>query len=349
MASGRNLLKVRRWENKPLRVLYWNAEDPQDENLRRGAAICQHYSITDEEIGGRLFLQSGREAEPILAHSDRGSFRPAKDQFDELERLLSEDSIDVLILDPWVGFHRLPENDNGAMGSLCYALARLAERRNCAIELIHHTRKPGPGSKQTETSVDDGRGASAVLAAMRSARVLNRMSSDEAMKAGIHPDERWRYSRISNGKANLAPPEKALWRRIVNEQLLNGPGGSAGDDIGVMEQRSWPDRAGGPTLDDVRAIQGAIAAGEWREDARSNEWAGFAVIEALGLDPTNAGDKARAREILAVLKEDGSLRAVGGMDRNRKRRTFIRVGKLNIGRKSQQTDDQTDEVEALEW
>jgi hypothetical protein len=347
MASGRNLLNVRRWEGKPLRVLYWNAEDPQDENLRRGAAICQHYDITDEEIGGRLFLQSGREAELILACTDRGGFRLNKDKFDELERLLAENSLDVLMLDPFVGFHRLSENDNGAMGSFCYALGRVAERRNCAVEVIRHTRKPGP--KQTETSVDDGRGASAVLAAMRSARVFNRMSPDEASKAGIHPDERWRYSRINEGKGNLAPPEKALWRRMASERLFNGPGGSAGDDIGVMEQWSWPDRAGGLTSVDVRAIQDAIAKGKWRSDIQTRDWAGNAVAKTLDFDASEKAGKARAKEILAALKEGGWLKVVYAPDKNGDQRPFVCVGKLNDLRKSQQTDDETGEEDPGEW
>ena len=45
----------------PLRVVLWNGEEDQDELDRRVAAVCQHYGITEADLGGRLFVQSVRD------------------------------------------------------------------------------------------------------------------------------------------------------------------------------------------------------------------------------------------------------------------------------------------------
>ena len=79
--------------------------------------------------------------------------------------------------------------------------AKIAEETNTSIELVHHVRKGAPG---VETTVEDGRGAVALLAAARSARVLNVMTESEAEKAGV--ERRRSHFRVDNGKANLAPP-----------------------------------------------------------------------------------------------------------------------------------------------
>ena len=57
----------------------------------------------------------------------------------------------------------------------------IADVTNTAIDLAHHTRKTGGA----EVTVEDGRGAVALLNAVRSARVLNMMTEDEAAKAGV--------------------------------------------------------------------------------------------------------------------------------------------------------------------
>jgi AAA domain len=345
MAGDRDLFGTR--PVGPLCVLYANGEDPQDENLRKAAAVCRHYGITGDELGGRLHLLSGRDSNLILAKSGRDGVIINREAFAELRRVITEIRADVVVLDPIVGFHRLVENDNTAMGALCYALARLAEEANCAVELVAHTRKMG--LRQTEIGVDDGRGASAVIAAMRSARVFNRMSAEEADKAGVHPGDRWRYSRIDNGKSNLAPPEKTVWRKMASVPLWNGPDGAAGDEVGVMTAWRWPDRAGQLTGDEIRAIQGVIAGRDWRSDIRAGDWAGYAVGEALGFDAREPSGKARAKEILSALTADGSLKAVNGTDRKGNNRPCIRVGNLNQLRKSNEIEDETGGEVAGEW
>jgi hypothetical protein len=340
MATGKPLLGVP--PKGQLRGLYWNGEDEQNENLRKARAVGLHYGIGDEEIGGRLFLRSNRDHKLMLADA-KGLNNAALARF---EQEIRKHNLDFVILDPFVGFHGLPENDNTAIGNLCYALAGVADRCDCAIELAHHTRKPAV--KQTEASVDDGRGASAMLAAVRSGRVLNRMPETEAQKAGIHVDDCWRYSRRDNGKANFAPRGgTATWLKMVSVPLWNGPDGSAGDEMGVFESWTWPDRSGEFSLEEARAIQEAIGAGEWLANMQAKEkWAGHAIANALDMDLSEPADKEAAKVILKALIADGSLKKTKHWDENRNERWFVVVGEKV---KSLRQNQQTPENGGFEW
>src|SRR5262249_60440359 len=83
-----------------------------------------------------------------------------------------------------------------------------------------------PTRGQAETPVQDARGSSAIIWAVRSARVFNFMTQDEASKLGITEGDRRRHIRITNGKANMGPLGKAEWIRIEGEDLPNGDEGA---------------------------------------------------------------------------------------------------------------------------
>ncbi|MDI1347113.1 MAG: AAA family ATPase [Pseudolabrys sp.] len=219
-ASGRPLLgaPVRR----PLRVWYWNGEDPIDELTRRVAAIMLHYEITESDIGGRLYLDSGRDKPLNLASPGPRGPLIDDEMVAHLGSALRSLEIDVAIFDPLVSCHNIPENDNGGMDHLVKkAFGAIAERANACVELVHHLRKGQPG--QDARSIEDTRGAVSVIGAVRSARVLNRMASADAQAVGVPSDQVSFYFRVDNGKANMQPPAtKAVWRKMVGESLGNG-------------------------------------------------------------------------------------------------------------------------------
>lgn len=323
MASGKNLLGDMPAEK--LRVWYWNGEDPREEIERRETAACVQHKVASEDMDGRLFINSGRDTEIVIARADHNGVKVAMPMVAALGRTIRENKIDLLIIDPFVASHAVPENDNGAINAVCRQWAMLAEETGCAIELVHHVRKGAAG--QNEYTVDDARGAGALLAAARSVRVLNRMSKDEASKAGIANPRS--FFRVDNGKANLAPPaESSTWREIVSVSLGNDRGAIRGDSVGVVMPWTWPDRSGAVTLDDVRTIQEAIAVGDWRSNVQSDaKWAGKVVADVLDLDLADPAAKASAKTILKALIDDGSLKLVGCRDDTRKLRTFVKVGK----------------------
>jgi AAA domain len=318
MASGRNLIgadPVRR-----LRIWLWNGEDPRDELERRIAATCHHYGLTKEDIGDRLFLDSGRDMEIILATQGRGGPEVAKPVEEGLINALRAARVDILIVDPFVSAHRVSENDNMAIDLVAKTFGGIAERADCAVELVHHVRK----TNGAEITVEDGRGASALIAAARSVRVLNPMSKDEATNSGVEVERRRFFFRSDIGKANLAPGEKAVWFNLVSVSLNNGP--DDGDKVGVVTKWEWPNPLDGVTVATLRAVQAEVARSRWRENIQASDWVGIAVARVLKLDPK---DKAARKKISGLMKiwiSNGMFAVVTGKDRNGEDRPYVEVG-----------------------
>ncbi len=323
MATGRPLLGVKIAE--PLRVWVINLEDPLEELERRVLAILLHFRIHPDELGGRLFLNSGRDTKVMIASTTRAGTVLARPVVDALGAEIIRRRADVVVIDPLVKAHQVPENDNGAIDMVCTALAGIADACGCAFDLIHHVRK----TNGAEVAVEDGRGASALLAAARSARALNRMSQAEADSAGV--DDPRSYFRAETGKSNLAPPEKADWFRLVSVALGNGDPSAPQDDgdrVGVAELWMWPDALADLTANDLLRVQRAVKEGRWRFDVQSSEWVGKAVAAVLGLDADAKADKARITSLLKTWIVSGALRKVDGLDDKRRTKVFVEVGTL---------------------
>ncbi|ACA15749.1 RecA-family ATPase-like protein [Methylobacterium sp. 4-46] len=321
MATGRPLLGI-----KPagrLRVWLWNGEDPLEELERRVLAACLHYSISEVDLDGWLFLDSGRDSGIILATTSKTGTTVAAPAFDQLEATIRENRIDVVILDPFVSTHAVSENDNSAIDLIAQGINRVAGRTNCAFELVHHVRKGQAGG--AEYTVEDGRGASALKDKTRAARVLNAMSKDEVERAGV--EESWRYFKVTTGKANLAPrDEKATWYRTASVDLGNATQERPSDHIGVVTAWEWPDAFNGVNVDDLRRAQAAVAKGQWRADVQAKNWVGHPIAEALGLNPDDKRDRDRIKALLRTWIRMRMFVVVQGRDEKSKPRPFIEVG-----------------------
>ena len=158
MVSGRALLHGIR-PTASLNVWIWNGEDPIDELNRRIAATAKHYGIKREECPGRLFVDSGRNLRLVVAETIKGGTVVARPVIDAIKATVSENKIDVLVIDPFVSCHRVSENDNSAIDTVAREWADIADATGCAVELVHHVRKVG----DVEVTVEDARGASALL------------------------------------------------------------------------------------------------------------------------------------------------------------------------------------------
>ena len=319
MTTGKPLLGVT--PNEVCRVWYWCGEDPLDEIIRRVAAACLHYSITPDDIGGRLFLDSGREQQIIIGATNRNGLTIAKPVVQAVADAIRERAIDVMTVDPFVSSHRVMENDNSAIDAVVKEWCRISEHTKTAIELVHHVRKTGG----QEVTFEDGRGAIAFGAAVRSGRVLNSMSRDEAEKAGI--DNPYRFFRIGSGKANMAPrSDRATWRELVSVPLGNGVEGGAGDFVGVVRKWQWPDPMDGLEPGAFDKVATVIRGGVWREDSRARDWAGIGIADALGLDLSEARDRARVASMLKSWIDSKALVVVERLDAKRMPKRFVEVG-----------------------
>ena len=322
MTSGLNLLGVQ--TAKKLRVWYWNGEDPREEIERRVEAACLHFGVDPASIEGQLFIDSGRETEIIIATQTKAGAVIASPTEAALTDALRTGEFDVLNVDPLVAAHRVSENDNMAIDAVAKAFGRIAGATNCAVETVHHVRKTGGA----EITAEDSRGASALVAAARSVRVLNPMTKDEGGQAGVGDDRRF-YFRSDIGKANLAPPStKATWFRLASIPLGNGSGGPVDDQdyVGVATPWTWPDALDGVTVADLRAVQARIAAGRYRESSQAADWAGKAVADVLRLDATKKAHKAKISRLLKTWISTGMFVVVEGLDAKREKRSFIEVG-----------------------
>lgn len=322
MASGKPILGIK--PKKRVRVAYWNGEDPFDETERRAMAIALHYGLTPDDLEGWLFLGSGREAEVIIATQTPSGALLMQPNVDRVRQFITDQKIEVAIIDPFVSSHRVTENDNPAIDLVAKTWGKIAGATNSAVELVHHTRK----TNGAEITVEDGRGAGALLAAARSARVLNVMSKDEAERAGIDARYHRSYFRVDNGKANMAPPpEGSRWHRFVGVDLGNGDALEPGDNVGVVTAWEWPDPFEGVSAADLLAVQRKIDGGHWRENIQAKEWAGHAVAEVLGLDAKDKADRTRIKGLLHTWLKADALVVSTAKDETHRERPVIEVGR----------------------
>lgn len=318
MAAHRDLLGV--FPTERIKVAYWNGEDPPEELQRRVEAVCMNYGIPPAEMDGHLFVDSGRILPLILAKEERHGAVLNQDIINAIIASIKENALDVLIIDPFIASHRVKESDNNSIEMVARAWSHIADVTNCAVNLVHHSRK----LNGEEVTAESARGASALLAAARAARTLNQMTKDEA--AQLNVENHRLYFRVDDGaKPNLSPPsDSTVWHQLVNVDLPNGPMGTVGDKVGVVTRWERPDPMGQLTARDLLAVQNAVGSGRWRENAQARDWVGKAIAQALKLSLPD--EASRVKYLLRVWLKSGALTIVQGLDSKRMPREFIEVG-----------------------
>lgn len=303
MVTGRDLLG--HTPPQPLTVWTFNLEDPLEELDRKLVAACLYYDIGAEEIDGRLYVDSGRDQQMVVAKQTRDGVTIVQPVVDSIVDELVRRKIDVLIVDPFVSCHEAAENDNPAIDRIVKEWGRIAGQANCSVHLFHHTRKSGPDA---EIDTESARGAKALTDAARVVRTLNRMTKKDGNAAGV--ENHRSYFRSYNDKENLAPPaHKSEWHELVSVSLGNGPLGIDGDHVGVVVAWKWPDPMEGMSVHDLIKVQRAIDAADepLRKSVQAKNWIGHCIAEALGLDASRSSDKARIKAMVKTWIESGAL------------------------------------------
>jgi AAA domain len=329
MAVGRDLLTGDVLPKGPLRAAYLNGEETQEELDRRVAAICQHYSIKPTDCGDRLWVISTRDSPiRVAVLGPQGNAVVDGDVVATLKEWCSQNRIDVLAIDPLISFHSTRESDNGDIDVVCkQAFGAIAGKEVRSVDLVHHPRKLPPG--ESSITVDDARGASALLSAVRLGRTLNFMTKAEAEQLGINEDDRRLHVKIENGKSNPGPIGKADWIKIEAENLPNG------DTVACVVRWSPPDPFDGVTVADLKVVQKVVQGGAFRANSQSEEWLGWWMAKNLtGLNiSARFDDKPRDRAavdrlnfILKTWVKSDVLSIVDGKDEKRRPRKFYAVG-----------------------
>lgn len=339
MASGKPLLGE--LPRGMFRVRIWNGEDPWMEMVRRIAAAMQHYGLTESDIGDRLIVDSGREMPIAIATKMRSGAVIQVPVRTELIRAIEAQKVDVLLIDPFISSHRVSENDNDDIDTVAKEFSSIADVTRIAIDLIHHSRK----LNGAEASIEDARGASALVSAVRSARALAKMTKAEAMRLGLE-GVRQSLFRFTDSQSNMAPPrsgELEQWFELRSERLCNGVGVDAlekalsGDSVQVvglfdtakaaekemlalMKQDSPEGQAAEKSLLDE------LSSGDWRWSAKGGEaWAGVAIARHLGFELDTPDDKERAKKVLKLLTDSGKIRAKTGFSSSKNKCSFVEV------------------------
>lgn len=292
IVTGRPLLG----EEVKERTNVWivNLEDPLEEIQRRVLAAMKHYGIKPDEVRGRLFVNAGRDFSLKFGIQTREGVLPNTKLVEYLCAKIPEKKIGCVFIDPFVGAHSINENDNMAVNAIVAEIRRVADETKAAIGLVHHIRK-GNGDDAT---IDSVRGAGSLIGAARAARVVNRISPDDAARVGLDETEAKSIFRVDDGKANLAPPaDAAVYRKMHGVKIDNG------EWIGVCVPFKLPDAFDGISVKDAKRAQQIVADahsdGEpLRESSQSPKWVGVPIADMLGIDITEKKGKAKVSSIV---------------------------------------------------
>jgi AAA domain/Bifunctional DNA primase/polymerase, N-terminal len=233
MAVQRKLL-----DDEPLRrlkVWYHNGEENWEELLRRLQAVCEYYGIAHSDLEN-WFCMTSAQRFPLrvaeMGSSDR--FSPDRNLLAHMYEEIRANEYDVICLDPLITLHGVPESNPVMMRGVMDIFRDLAAGINCSVEIVGHTRKPPIGFDAQLTAYDT-RGSGAIVDALRSVRMLDLMTVEEAEKAEVQDYERERHVRVTPAKRNYsATAAPSQWIRIENLIINNG------DDVGVVAPWEWP-------------------------------------------------------------------------------------------------------------
>lgn len=293
LVSGKPLLPPR-FAAGCYKVCVMNAEDGSDETHLRIAAAMKLHGITQADIAGGLMVRQPGDL-TLVRGSNGGRATEMPGIVDRLIQFLKRNAIDVLILDPLASFSEGEENSNTDMAVLIRAARRIATQAGVALVIVHHTRKTGGNA----AGVEDARGASALIAGVRSARVINTMTTEQAAELGVDLTRRRSFFSITNGKLNYAEPGADQWCEIVPVVLPNGEQ--------AHTIRPYIVRAVAMPYDVVRQIHGYLTE-HGPQRARGDDWFGWTVARLAGVEGADArttAAKKRAAKWIARLIELG--------------------------------------------
>lgn len=230
---------------KPAGAWVFNNEDDEDELHRRVYAAMLHHDIHPDHLlddvtnAPRLFINSGEHRPFMIAKRVANAAGFAHIPADEAAAIahIRANNIKLFVVDPFVETHEADENDNVQIAAIGRIYRRIAQQAECAVVLVHHTRKHPSGSAESYVGdQDSGRGAGALTALARIGVTLYGMSEKDAKKYRVDERERWRYVRLDDAKANLSPMRGdagARWFRRESVDLETS-GDDVAESVGVL-------------------------------------------------------------------------------------------------------------------
>jgi KaiC/GvpD/RAD55 family RecA-like ATPase len=314
--------------HKQGKVWLYNNEDDMPEMRRRIAAGAQTMDVSIKDISTEIFVNTGDERALMVAKTDKNGNVTQTPDIDGMIAEIKKRDIKLLIIDPFAETHAVNENSNDDIKQVAMMYRRIAKKCDCAVLLVHHTRKTASGMDGgVAGNMDSARGAGAFTGVCRVVSTLFGMSKPDANMLAISEDERHLYIRFDNAKANLSLiTHKAQWFARESVEIANG------EEIGILKPWIPPGPFEGVTSEHLHKLQNMVAHAEDAQDyyldsSRSKtRWIGIAVKEACGLDD-DVSNKRIALMVTEWVKQ-GRLQKVEIMNKDSKERLSIIVGEL---------------------
>lgn len=218
---------------KPCKILIINAEDDNDEMQRRLYAACGQMQITTlDELRERLAIAQAPETIVIAKADSRTKTVIAQPMVEQLVATVKEHQFDVLVVDPFAETFEGDENSNSELKWAAVLWRKIARETNAAVMLVHHTRKFGAEAG----NMDSARGGGALVGVARIVATLFQMTKEEAVVYDVEEEQRHKFLRFDDAKANLTLVTfAAKWFTKETVELPNGGDDEPPDEVGVLK------------------------------------------------------------------------------------------------------------------
>lgn len=283
---------------KRYRTLVINVEDDIDEQFRRLAAARHVMKPDSAMVKGMIGLV--RNADNIIVAKADPQKRTvvATPIVAALRAYIIANKIDALIVDPFAETFEGDENSNSEVKwAMRIWRDEIAKPTGCAVYLVHHTVKYANGGAGDANMV---RGAGAIVNSTRISATLMPMTADEAKLLNVPVEERNRYVRYDDAKANQSLLSgRAHWFRKVSVEIGNGAGLIAADEVGALDPWTPPDAFDGCSVQTIRMALERIHRGiegdngqptgeRFTRHRQGARWAGTVIVECFGMEPDRA-------------------------------------------------------------
>lgn len=288
---------------KRCRVLVVNVEDDIDEQRRRLAASRRLMGVDKADVIGRIILADEPNSIVVAARDERARSIITTPIARELADAIRRQQFDVLIVDPFAETFGGDENDNSEVKwAMKVWRDEVARATGAAVYLVHHTNKYSAGMAGSPDAI---RGAGAIVNSTRISSTLFPMTKEEAEALEIPAEDRHRYVRFDDAKANQSLISgRARWFEKVSVVLENGTAETPdGDEVGALQPWQPPNAFSGLSVATIRLALEMIDRGIEDSDghatgerftvhyrANSNRWVGVPVTQILGV----TADRAKA-------------------------------------------------------
>ena len=296
------------------KTLIINAEDDSDEMRRRLYAAAKEMKANWSDLKDRVAIAEAPGGTLIVAKADsRTKTVIEQPMVKQLIKTVNENQFDVLVVDPFAETFEGDENSNSELKWAAVLWRRIARETNCAVLLVHHTRK----FNAEAGDMDSARGGGALVGVARIVSTLFAMTEPEATIFNVKQDERHLYLRFDDAKANLTLVTfNAKWFKKKTFTLPNGDDDEPADEVGVLEPWVPQSLFSRTTVEILNNILDVIAAGikddsgkvidrysRTKKGKKNGRWAGAIIEAAVECTPREAQQAIDTWLINRVLSE----------------------------------------------